>query len=146
MQKENCRAAHTAVFCLCEMVSTNFKHINANIVSSDNWVHLYHTGVGSSCGRQVHLCENETGFICLSWKHSAFSGFVLNCQFVVYHKRSGHPCLSRMTDSSTGNLIVRWTIVLSYRLLSQERTACAARLLIWILNLMQLRASYGWLA
>ncbi len=28
MQKENCRAAHTAVFCLCEMVSTNFKHMS----------------------------------------------------------------------------------------------------------------------
>jgi len=28
IKKENCRAAHTAVFCLCEMVSTNFKHMS----------------------------------------------------------------------------------------------------------------------
>ncbi len=28
--KENRRAAHTAVFHICEMVSTYFKHINAN--------------------------------------------------------------------------------------------------------------------
>lgn len=28
--KENCRATHTTVFYICEMVSTNFKHINAN--------------------------------------------------------------------------------------------------------------------
>ena len=63
------------------MVSTNFKHINANIIIccckflfGTNWIHWYHVGVGSSCGKQVHLCDNENGFLYLSWKHSDFQG------------------------------------------------------------------------
>ena len=143
MQKENCRAAHTAVFCLCEMVSTNFKHINANIIifilSGTNWIHSYHISVGSTCGKQVHFREKWNWPICHTWKHNALSRFVLNFQFVVYHKHSDHSCLFWMADSSIGNLVDRWTTGF---VIGAGSLHCPAP----YLNLMQLLASYYWLA
>lgn len=95
MEKRNCRAAHTTVSYICEMVSTNFKHINANIIvsflSGTNWIYPVPIGVGSSCGRQVH--QNENGLCAMPETDCAF-GFVPNVQLVVYHKLFSHPDLS----------------------------------------------------
>ena len=119
MQKENCRAAHTAIFCLCEMVSTNFKHINANIIIccckflfGTNWIHWYHVGVGSSCGKQVHLCDNENGFLYLSWKHSDFQGL------------SRTVSLSFITNDPVTPVYLEWPIHPPAIWLSDERLFC----------------------
>lgn len=141
-QKENCHAAHAAVFCLCEMVSTNFKHINANIIifilSGQTGFIRITSVLGVPVVSRCTLVKMKPAYM-PSWKHDVFSRFILNFQFVVYHKHSDHSCLFWMADSSIGNLVDRWTTGF---VIGAGSLHCPAP----YLNLMQLLASYYWLA